>query len=301
MPIKISIVASMYNKKADTLEVIEKLFLPSLAKNASKDMEFILIDDCSPLSKETDLLVKKYAPVLNRKLAGFKYIKNKKNLGFAGSYNRGMKLAKGELIVMTNDDVYFTKDSIKNLCRTASSDDKIGAVGPVTNYATSYQNTLLFKRLKSYSPGEIKRMGQFAVRLNKAMAGKIYQADTLIGFCEVYKKSILKKIGYLDTRYKYGSFEEMDLNQRIKDSGYSLVIDAAVFVEHGGIKGGSGSLFQHKFRAIKSFVVNDIKFGIKHNCLLYVALIYPIISFIQMKDYAFTITSEIRKFEEERA
>ena len=251
MGIKISVVVSMYNRKEEVLGVIDKLFFPSLINNASKEMELILIDDCSPLSKKTDKLVKKYRGLFLKKFGVFKYVKNKKNLGFADSYNKGLKLARGELIMVVNDDIYLPKKSIKRLCDTAKSNDKIGVVGPVTNYSSSFQNTHLFTRLKSYSNKELQRIEKFSEWLEKVMAGKTYSVNKIIGFCVVYKKKILREVGYFNVIY---DFEDDDLHLRIKNKNYSLIVDADVFVEHGGIKGGSVSVFQHKYKHIKNYI-----------------------------------------------
>lgn len=293
--IEISIIASMYNKNSKTLDIIEKLFIPSIINNSSKKMELILIDDKSPLSKETDDLIGKFSTRLKRKLGNFIYIKNKENLGFAGSYNEGFKLARGKLIVMTNDDVYFSKDSIKNLCKTLDSDKSIGAVGPVTNFAASFQNTRLFNRLKSYSTEEVNRIEKFATSLQNTMQRKRYTPETLIGFCVVYRKSLLKSIGYLDLRYEHGNFEEQDLHERIKKKGYGLVLDASVFVEHGGVAGGSASFNQRKFKTIKFFIKNAIKFALAQRMFFKFIWIYLIKSYLQMKDYGFTISKDIIK------
>ncbi|MEI7718560.1 MAG: glycosyltransferase [archaeon] len=290
-----SIVASMYNKNPHTLEIIEKIFIPSILNNASKKIELILIDDKSPLSKETDELINKFSKDLELKLGNFRYVKNKKNLGFAGSYNEGFKLAKGKFILMTNDDVYFSKDSIKNLCKTLNSEKNIGAVGPVTNYAASFQNTSLFARLKSYSQEELERIEKFAANLHDTMQGKKYTPETLIGFCVIYRRSLLKSARYLDVRYKYGNFEEQDLHERIKKKGYKLILDASVFVEHGGINGGSGSILQHRFKAIKHFLMNAFRFAMAQKIFFKLIRVYFIKSYLQMKDYGFTITKDIIK------
>ncbi|PIN80577.1 hypothetical protein COV16_00640 [Candidatus Woesearchaeota archaeon CG10_big_fil_rev_8_21_14_0_10_34_8] len=89
-----SIVTSFYNRKLSTLEVIDKMFLPSLVNNADSDTEVVIIDDCSPLEKETKELVEKHLPDLKR-FGKVVFKRNSKNLGFAGSFNRGIKIASG--------------------------------------------------------------------------------------------------------------------------------------------------------------------------------------------------------------
>ena len=91
-----SIIISMYNARASTLEVVDKLLMPSLINNLDSSKQLILLDDVSPLRKETRELVEKYKLDLEKRLGDFKYVENEHNLGFAGSYNRGMKMAEGQ-------------------------------------------------------------------------------------------------------------------------------------------------------------------------------------------------------------
>lgn len=292
MALKLSIIVSMYNKKQKTIEVIDKLFFPSLIRNVSKEMELILIDDKSPLNKETDKLVRKYRGQLKKKLKSFIYLKNKKNLGFSKSYNRGIMLAKSEAILVTNDDVYFTKDSIKRLYKVAVENKMAGVIGPVTNYAASFQNTRLFKKLLSYSSEELNRIESFARLLRKLMKDKTYSVNKLIGFCGIYKKSILNKTGYFDSRVP--DFEDDDLNFRVQKKGYSLMLAADIFVEHGGIEGGSVSMSQNKIKTYRDYLLSSIRFGLINRIFFRAMLRTLITNYIQIKDYGFTITSEIK-------
>ena len=90
-----SIVISMYNKNKVTLDVIDKLLMPSLLNNIDTSKQIIFLDDVSPLRKQTRDIIDKHKPDLERKLGAFQYIENDQNLGFSGSYNKGMKLSEG--------------------------------------------------------------------------------------------------------------------------------------------------------------------------------------------------------------
>ena len=87
-------------------------------------------------------------------------------------------------------------------------------INGITNYAFSFQRTNLFKRLNSYSKQERDRIEKFALWLKKVMKGKTYSVNKIIGFCVIYKKSILKQTGYFNTKYEYGNFEDDDLHLR---------------------------------------------------------------------------------------
>ncbi len=146
----ISLVVSMYNTKPATVELIEKLFLPSLINNCSPDKQVIILDDGSPLHLETQEMIEKFKPELTARLGDFVYVQNPANLGFARSYNKGMQLTDGDAIVIVNDDIYLPKNSLDNLAAVLQSNPQFGAVGPVTNLAASFQKTNLFAGIKDF-------------------------------------------------------------------------------------------------------------------------------------------------------
>lgn len=258
-----SIVISMYNTRPETVEVIDKLLMPSLLNNSDSSKQLILLDDASPLRTETQIMLDKNKPDLASNFGDFKYIKNSKNLGFAKSYNKGIKISEGESIIIGNDDIYFPINSIDSLLNKLNNYPNAGLVGPVTNYAYSFQNTNLFEKLKDYSAEELQRIENFSAWLKNVMEKKDYESKRLIGFCLAAKKDLLKELDYFDERYKYGTCEDSDLNMKVLITGKKIILDASTFVEHGGSSGGSISIKQHKFKLIKSIFVNTLKYSVK--------------------------------------
>jgi len=58
---------------------------------------------------------------------------NPSNLGFAAGNNTGIKTARGDFIVLLNNDTYCTRGWLRDLLRHLAKDKSLGAVGPVTN------------------------------------------------------------------------------------------------------------------------------------------------------------------------
>ncbi len=71
--------------------------------------EMIIINDCS--NDQTPEIVRR----LMKKYKNLRLINNSSNLGKAGSLNRGIKEARGELIAIIDSDSYPDKDSIKKM------------------------------------------------------------------------------------------------------------------------------------------------------------------------------------------
>ena len=62
--------------------------------------------------------------------------RNETSQGYTKSANRGLKLSKGELVILLNSDTMVTKNWIEKLCDAAFSLPEIGIVGPISNAAS---------------------------------------------------------------------------------------------------------------------------------------------------------------------
>jgi glycosyltransferase involved in cell wall biosynthesis len=102
MAIKISVVLGSFNQQA-----VLKLVLDSLTKQSMpKDNYEIIVVDSSSTDGTQDFL-KQYQPDNN-----FQYL-IQENKGKAAARNRGVDLAKGEIIIITDADMIASKDLIK--------------------------------------------------------------------------------------------------------------------------------------------------------------------------------------------
>lgn len=286
----------MYNAGRPVLEVIDCLFFPSLLRNGSGDKQLILLDDGSPLRRETLALVEKYEPEFRRVFGDFHFLQNPHNLGFGGSYNRGMRRADGEQIVILNDDVYLPRGSVDRLVNLLTAHPGVGLVGPVTNWVTAYQNTRLFPRIRDLSIQEQERIERFALQLSRQMSGRAIAVDRLIGFCLAISGDLVRTIGYLDESFTHGLFEDDDYCLRARRAGFQLLLDLSSFVYHGGPSGGGLSFRQNLPRTIKYAFRNGVRFARKHE-LSYWALLQQF--FVGLLQFAFdrgTVTVHLRSY-----
>lgn len=110
--IEMSIIVPFWN--------VEKYFedcLISLSSQKSENLEFLLIDDCSP--DGSLMIAEKYAQIDKR----FRIIKNTKNLGVGGSRNIGIKHARGQYVWFVDSDDTISSDACSDLFLKAVKED----------------------------------------------------------------------------------------------------------------------------------------------------------------------------------
>lgn len=96
---KISVITGTYNPG----HLIHK-FIESVLKQTLFDLELIIIDDYS--TDGTREVLKRYANEDER----IKLVFNEKNLGISETYNKGLKIAKGEYVSLVDSDDFLDLD-----------------------------------------------------------------------------------------------------------------------------------------------------------------------------------------------
>ena len=119
--VKASIIILNYNGKKFLKECFN-----SLKKQSYKDFEIIFVDNAS---KGDDVA---HAKTFLKNFKNQKIIVNEKNLGFSEGNNRAYKEAKGNYVILLNNDTILHKDWLKNLIKKAESDNKIAIVGSIS-------------------------------------------------------------------------------------------------------------------------------------------------------------------------
>lgn len=208
-----SIIIPSYNQKELLMECIE-----SIEAYTAPPYEIIVIDNGSE-DGTTDELIGRRGMI--------RVMKNEQNLGFARAINIGLMMAKGNYIVLMNNDVLVTEGWLDQLLNCLNSNKQIGAVGPVTNYISGEQQIEV--------PYEtIAGMREFSTAFNKSDASKWKICDRLVGFCILMPRSTFEDVGYLDEGYEIGNFEDDDWILRLRFQDKQMLIAGDTFVHHYG-------------------------------------------------------------------
>ena len=155
-------------------------------------------------------------------------IYNDYNAGFPKGCNQGIEIAKGDSILLLNNDTIVTPNWLNNLDKALYSNEDIGVVGAISNSCSNGQVINVIYQ-------NIDEMIDFANLINMQEPTDKYELKQyLVGFCYLVKKSVIDKVGLLDERFTPGNFEDNDLSLRILLEGYKLLLCKNVFIHHFG-------------------------------------------------------------------
>lgn len=195
---------------------LTKRCVESIARHTEDPYEIVFVDNGS-----ADDMVAYLETVPNAKL-----IRNADNRGFAAGCNQGMRAAEGDYIVLLNNDTVVTKEWLSGLRAWMERDPSIGIVGPVSNNVAPIQRVnLAAQPLALDAVAELWRKHN----LNSG-----FYAHRLIGFCMLFRRSLLDRIGGMDERFFPGNYEDDDFSLRARISGLKLCVAKDVFIHHEG-------------------------------------------------------------------
>lgn len=178
-------------------------------------------------------------------------IKNQENLGFAKANNRGIRLSRGEYILLLNSDTQVARGCLEGCLHQITLQQKIGALGCKVilpdgtldhackrGFPTPQAALYYFLKWDKKNP---EKYGQYdALYLGEDEAGEV---DVLTGAFMLMPRQVLDEVGLLDEAFfMYG--EDIDLCYRIKAAGYTVFYEPSQQITH--FKGGSSTKKRYK-------------------------------------------------------
>ncbi|OQZ02636.1 MAG: hypothetical protein B6D35_00945 [Candidatus Brocadia sp. UTAMX2] len=196
----------------------------SIQKHTGRPYEIIFVDNAS-----SDGTVE-YLRNLAGKQVNYKLIENRENLGFAAGNNQGVALARGEYIMLLNNDVLVSDGWLDGLVEGLERDEKIGMVGPITNSISGRQMV----RAVPYTDED--GFHHFSQRVRKTYSGRLTPRNRIAGFAVLMRKALYDEVGGLDESFGTGNYEDDDLCLKVRGKGYAIMVDESVFIHHYGSK-----------------------------------------------------------------
>lgn len=157
------------------------------------------------------------------------------NRGYAGGMNWGAAQARGQWLLLVNNDTVFpagTLDALHRVIAEAPSD--VAMLGPVTNAAGNGQR--LWKPGASFD--EWLEIGAW---LNAHPTHQLMPAYRCDFFCIAIRRDVWDQLGGLDLAFGLGYYEDFDFSLRLAKAGYRQMITEDVFILHVGSATFQGS------------------------------------------------------------
>ncbi|MFQ5430672.1 MAG: glycosyltransferase family 2 protein [Phycisphaerae bacterium] len=190
----------------------------SLAAQSDRRLGILVVDDAS--SDDSVAYLRGQWPDAN-------VIRNERNLGFAGSCNRGLSGAKTPFVVLLNNDTHVDADWLAEGLRPFDADD-IGSVASLVLLADGPDRVDTAGDLYSVAGGAVKR----GHRLPRGAAEKLPRACFSPSAASAfYRLEALKRVGGLDDRFE-SYYEDVDLGFRLAWAGYRCVFAPASVCYH---------------------------------------------------------------------
>lgn len=155
-------------------------------------------------------------------------IKNKENCGFARGCNQGIETARGNYILLLNNDVIVSPGWLSGLINHMQDEPDAGIVGPMSNYGNGPQRD----ERANYST--IEDFIKYAQKISADNGGQRIEFCRISGFCMLINRAVINAVGLLDTRFGIGNYEDDDFCLRAWQAGFKLMIAKDVFIHHFG-------------------------------------------------------------------
>jgi Flp pilus assembly protein TadD len=155
-------------------------------------------------------------------------IANAENRGFAAGNNQGLALARGEYVLLLNNDTVVTPGWLGRMLAVFERHPEVGIVGPVSNYVSGLQCV----REAAYRT--LAELEAFAARWAADHSGQTAPITRVVGFCLLARTEVVERIGGLDERFGSGNYEDDDFCLRAALAGYGARIAQDAFIHHTG-------------------------------------------------------------------
>jgi O-antigen biosynthesis protein len=210
---KVSIILVLHNRAELTLQC-----LYSIVQSDASSYEVIIIDNAS--TDETWRLLKR--------VEGVRLISNEQNLHYLLACNQASEQAKGNYLLLLNNDAQLQRHSISSALRTLESSDDIGAVGGaiiLPNGTLQEAGSIIF------SDGSCAGYGRGSTPLDPAF---MFKRD--VDYCSAVflltKRDMFGANGGFDEAFIPAYYEDSDYCVRLWTRGKRVVYDPEVTVFH---------------------------------------------------------------------
>jgi GT2 family glycosyltransferase len=236
----------------DKVDYLKKCIDSILAKTTYKNYEIIIVDNNSK-----EKATKKYLNELGKKLKNFQVLKYDGEFNYSAINNAAVKIAKGEIIGLLNNDIEVINDDWLTELVSHAIRKEAGAVGAKLYYSNdTIQHAGIILGIHTvgnhiHKNYERSSAGYF----NKTQLNQNFSAVT--GACLFVKKSLYDEVGGLDEKNLKVAYNDVDFCLRLREKGYiNIWTPFAELYHHESISRGKNSNEEERFQAEIKYMYN---------------------------------------------
>ena len=217
-----------------------KRCLENISKNTNEDHEIIIINKNLPkaINDTINKLFRNDIPV--------RTIPILKESGISTAINEGLRIASGKFVVLLSSEVIVFEGWLESMMNCFTKEKYLGVVGPMTNCSANDKQTILQRT------GIADDIHEFAAAFYRDNQYRRTRIEWVDGFCMLFRKRLIDKIGYFDESLNDDTSAYKDLCLRAEIAGYDNFISGDVFVYNQRRHHQSNNLdqFNDKWRSI---------------------------------------------------
>ncbi len=211
---RLSIITINFNGIDCTRDLIETI--PS-----SDDIEVIVVDNGSRRDEATEL--EKLFPNIH-------VVRSRKNLGFAGGNNLGIKASHGKYLFFVNNDTIFREFNAEALISRLESSENIGIVCPKIRFAWG-NNPIQYAGFTGLSRITLRNRSVGYGEDDHGQYDTARPTPYAHGAAMLVRREAIERAGYMPECY-FLYYEELDWSMMIHRAGYGIWYDPSCTIYH---------------------------------------------------------------------
>jgi len=190
---------------------------------------------------------------IQRNFPGIKWLFNPVNGGFAYGMNRGLEIATGDFLLISNPDVQLLT-TLESALQFLGEHPEVGALGPQILDEKGYiqDSCRPFMSLRRFIVRQVMRIcsSRAVILQHKYNYNRTTLVDWCIGAFILIRRESYQKVGGLDENY-FLYVEDMDWCYRIHQAGYQVYYYPELKIRYRGDRKSTQAMFLHGFDKLK--------------------------------------------------